>query len=190
MGNVYERVVKRAVAPFLRRCAWAERADLEQEAWVALLDALPRYDERRPLEAFLFVAATNAVHRYVWRSGAAVHVTVRNAGDLPREIRRQRAITATVEDAAPALGTDAQNPERVVGEYEARSRVRERLDRVLSPTDRRLVEAVLLGGEPASAWAARRGVCPRRTQERVQELRERLAEDPRLLVLHQQLGSG
>lgn len=185
--NLFANVARMAAAPYLRRCPWVDRRELEQVAWEAMLDALPRHDGVRSVPAFLFGAARNAVHRYAWRTGAATHVTTRNAGSLPGDVRRAQAAAVDVDDAVGMQAPDARPDDAAAGR-DLRERIAQRCAELLADDlERELVREVLLGDGTAASVARRRALEPRRVQETLMHVRERLATDARLSVLYAQL---
>ena len=78
--KLFASIVKQASGPFLRRYPWLDAQDLQQEAWVAMLAALPRYQEDvGTLAAFLYRTAHGAMKVHLWRSGTLVKLNRQKA---------------------------------------------------------------------------------------------------------------
>lgn len=181
-ANMLAECAKRVARVYRRRCPWAEQPELEQVAWQAMLEALPRHDAARPLENFLFMAARRAVHRHAWRQGAALHVTTRNAGELPADVRRVQRAAVDPEQGHARAATG--NPETALAAAQLRHAVAQRAAELLAGgEEEQLAREVLLHGRSAAEVAGERGEDVRRVQARVQVVKERLAGDARLSVL-------
>lgn len=76
------RALARVAARAARtRYRWADLRDLEQEAALAMLAALPQYDAARgPLEPFLMHRAWYWLQGWIWRDGVVRQRPDRNAG--------------------------------------------------------------------------------------------------------------
>ena len=148
-----ERVVQQVARVYARRCEWVTQAELEQEGWLAVLDALPRYDATRgDLGGFLYGAAQRAVHRLAWRLGSAVTVYTRNAGALAGQVRAVQLHTVAEDTAAYEPVT--VDVEQALDDARARQRIAEVVGQLLA--EGREAEAVLavIRGEATSAQAA------------------------------------
>lgn len=119
------REARRASLAIHRRYA-VPLDDLRQEAWAAMLSALPSYrDESGPFGAYLYAVALSACQRYAWKAACLTAAPRRKAA---QEIARQKATCVDVEaplDAAPmptpfdALDASerAQGLARLIGEH-------------------------------------------------------------------------
>lgn len=147
-------VARQVTGAYARRCEWTDREELEQEAWCAMLTALPGFDPARgDLGGYLYGTAQRAVHRFAWRQGSALSARVRNAGDLPSSVRQVQQRTVDLADLdEPGVGSleDDLDARRALAQTVAR--VRE-----LLPDEReaRAVLAVLSGEEDSTTAAAR-----------------------------------
>lgn len=147
------RVVRQVARVYARRCEWVTAEELEQEGWLAVLDALPRYDAARgDLGGYLYGAAQRAVHHLAWRLGSAVTVYTRNAGALPSAVRAVQMHTVAEDTAAHEPVT--VEVERALDDARARQRIAEVVGQLLA--EDREAEAVLavIRGEATSAQAA------------------------------------
>jgi len=148
-----ERVVGQVARVYARRCEWVTAEELTQEGWLAVLDALPRYDPARgDLAGYLYGAAQRAVHHLAWRLGSAVTVYTRNAGALPGAVRAVQLHTVAEDTAAHEPVT--VEIERALDDARTRQRIAEVVGQMLA--EGREAEAVLavLRGEATSAQAA------------------------------------
>jgi DNA-directed RNA polymerase specialized sigma24 family protein len=183
-SNMLDRVTRKVVPRYLRRCPWTKKDDLVNEAMVAMLDALPRYDGVRSLEGFLFGAAQRAVHRYAWRQGSALHVCPRMASDLPGEVRRTQE-AAQPEEALAFVGVAHDVDE--VEDADVRARLAARVAELLAQDrEGEVARDVLLGGKPATVVAKERALPVRRVQAAAARVRDRIADDARVFVLYEQ----
>lgn len=185
MPNAFASIAAVVASRYARRCSWCDRAELEQVAWEAMLSALPRYDEARPLNVYLFVVARQAVHHFAWRSGSPLDVTTRNSGDLPGLVRRTQHALIPVEDEADVINDPgAASPASAVSDRDLRRQVAERCAALLaSDLERDLVEQVLVGDGSTAAVARAHSISRRTVQSRLAALRDRLSADARLSAL-------
>jgi DNA-directed RNA polymerase specialized sigma24 family protein len=121
MAGIASSVARR----YYSRCWWADLADLEQQAWVIVLEVLREYPpmvdtenfelDRIAFGAWAYRACMRQLSRYLWRASSPV-----SAGDS--ETKQLAGIhhgllTEAVPDAIP-------NPEQLLGEMEIYTRVR------------------------------------------------------------------
>lgn len=133
-------VARQVAGAYARRCPWVDREELEQEAWAAMLSALPGYDAARgELGGYLYGTAQRAVHRHAWRQGSSLTICPRNGGDLPALVRAAQRASVAAETCA-------------LGQDDARD-AEERLDRA-----RLTARAVALVGELLPKQRERRAV--------------------------------
>ena len=80
-------VVKRVAARYRAKCWWADLDDLQQEAWVAVLEAQQTWDPNRgvPLHAYAWQSASRRIGNYLWEQSTPVSVT-RNHGKKLRGV--------------------------------------------------------------------------------------------------------
>lgn len=149
------RVAQQVAKAYARRCEWASREELEQEAWLSMLDALPRYDATQgDIGGFLYGAAQRGVHRLAWRLGSAVTVCPRNTSALEGAVRSVQKRTATEETAAAEVPDTSRSVEQALDDARARHRIAEVVGQLLA--EDREAEAVLafIRGEVTSGQAA------------------------------------
>lgn len=146
------RVARQVARTQARRAPWIDPADLEQEAWLAILRKIPDIDTSRGEPgALLHTVATVACKRLVWRLGAIA--TAPRSEASRGEAARQRACSVD-ETAILAQADDKPIADKAVEQAEARQAVAQELARMLANGQE--VEAVLavLSGEQDSAQAS------------------------------------
>jgi hypothetical protein len=109
--ELYE-IVEAISRSYARRCWWADREDLEQEAWVAALSARDKWDARRgvPLGAFAWKRVMWAVRDYVLVQSSPVTGIHSN----PQRLRGLMRSELPAHLPAPAAGMSEATLERAI----------------------------------------------------------------------------
>lgn len=93
MGDIASKVSKR----YARVCLWTDRADLEQQAWVVLLEFKQRWAPRNPsgeidrskFGNFAHRTVVRQLSRYTWRVSSPVYLSDHACGaEATRGFRR------------------------------------------------------------------------------------------------------
>lgn len=172
--KIAEIVTKR----YSRTYSWVPRSDLQQEAWVAMLEALPRYDSSRStLDGFLYVTANTALMHLTWSATAAVHI--------PRNIRNKHTISAGKGVTADGvLESQVSQQASVTDQYEEqelRQVVAQVVAEHLADGREGEVMAAVLSGELTTAQGAEAlGIQRNNLYQRLFQLRRCMASDSRL----------
>lgn len=179
---VLSRVATQVARSYHRTHPWLDTADLTSEAWVAMLEALPRYQiEAGDLGGYLYPCASRAVKSLCWRLSVAANVPQRSA--TPQVIGRMRAASVSDEAltvvAADQLSADdaLDKAERdlvltqVVAEHLAAGRHGE------------AVRAVLTGEAKSAEVAEAAGIPVTALYEATKLAKRRMAADPRIKEL-------
>lgn len=159
--------------------AWLDPADLEQEAWAAILRALPAYDpEAGALAAYIYPAALTAARRLALRMGAVATVDRRTA--CRGEVTRQRltAVDATALEAQP---TPVPTADDALERHEERQRLATLVAQHLAEgNEGAAIRAVLTGELKSSEAAAVYDVRVAWLYQATRATKKRLAADRRL----------
>ena len=95
---VVSRVARQVAVTAASRCRTVDRADLEQEAWVVCLTALPRYDPSQgDLGGYLFRAAQRTIWRYAWAQEGALSHAKGNPQQLVGEVLEERGVRVEID---------------------------------------------------------------------------------------------
>lgn len=154
--EVMSRVAAQVAARFCRSYAWVDKADLIQEAWVAMLPAKAAWDASKgDLGGYLYKTAQRACRLLVWRLGAAANVPERQAATSSiQPLLSARAGVEALECVAAG-----ETAEELLGAAEERAALSRLVARYLAEgRDGEAVAAVLLGGEKPKAVGERLGM--------------------------------
>lgn len=152
---------------------WLDREELKQEAWVAMLQALPLHaPESGPLAAYLATCAYRACKRLCWRMSVPANVPASSA--TPQKIARLRA--STVEESALAVvpeaqGTAAEQMETIEQREALAQLVADCLAQEREPD---AIRAVIYGEMPAREAAIAFDVPVARLYKRTEKVRAKL----------------
>lgn len=143
---------RQAVSAVCRRARWIDPAEVTQEVWAAMLDALPGFqaDHGAPLGAYLYRAALRAGRSLVWSLGAPAHVPF-----VARSKRSAAEACSSRVDAATLAFQPSDEPtaEEVTERAERASKLAAIVARKLAKNQNgEAIRAVLFGElEPAEA---------------------------------------
>lgn len=147
-------IARQAAAAISRTHSWMDRSELEQEAWAAMLAALPHVDPQGVnAKGYLYRAALRAVKHAAWSASMPVSMSERSRS--PERVRSMKAAAVPVEElcslAAPVPSVDA-----LVAQKERRDRLAALVaEKLASGREAEAVSAVLCGDlEPAEAAEA------------------------------------
>jgi hypothetical protein len=123
--KMIENIAATAANKYARRCRWADRRDLEQEALAAVYDARRRFDPARGRpEPFFWSAAVHAIRRWLWSFSAPVKQTSRTPAALSKAPLnpRERCPCSSPEERAIAR-QELCRAAKVLGDYPLGARV-------------------------------------------------------------------
>ena len=173
-------VAERLVRSYRRQAVGIEAAEIRQEAWTAMLAALPTYNgPSEMLEGYLYVTARRAVKFLVWKmsvpaSVSRSHVTYERIRTL-----RNGRVAEEVLEAVPA---ESVGPEAQVADREARERFAQLVAELLASEREGEAVAAVLWGTMESAQAAEAYSIPVATiYQATREAKRKLARCPRLM---------
>lgn len=158
---VVSRVARQVAVATAARCRTVDRADLEQEAWVVCLTALPRYDAAQgDLGGFLFRAAQYAVWRYGWAQEGALSHPKGNPRKLVGEVMEERNVRVEIDAEEVAFAPDfGALPDETANAHEAQSRISSFVSALLADdAERGAAVWDVLTGTPAREAAEAHGV--------------------------------
>lgn len=94
-------IARRAAARYARRCWWADKQELEQEAWVAMLRARKTFDPQVgvPFGGYAWRAVVVSLSSYLWRQSAPVSAGDRDLEELAGIHRAPLEAAANVAQA-------------------------------------------------------------------------------------------
>lgn len=121
-----DHIAKEVARRYASRCWWADLADLQQQAWVVVLEVYrcnpPLLDsgdlDRDRLGSFAWVAAMRQLSRYLWRQSAPVSAT-------DHEIKQLSGIHHCQLDLQ--VPDQSGDPEYLFHQFEVRERIRHRI---------------------------------------------------------------
>lgn len=179
---VLSRVATQVARSYHRTHPWLDAADLQNEAWLAMLEALPRYQpEAGDLGGYLYRCAARAAKRLCWRLSVAANVP--ENGRAPAVVARLRKAsvgedvlaTVAVEQDAADVALDKVKRDlvltQVVAEHLAAGRHGE------------AVRAVLTGEAKSADVAEAAGIPVTALYEATKLAKRRMAADPRIKEL-------
>lgn len=159
-----------AASRYKRKCWWADREELEQTAWVAMLDARRSYDPQTgvPFEGYAWRAVINQLHAVVLRASAPVSAPGGKLPDL-------KGLYRTMLDEG--LVDLRDDPCRVLMKLERQRRIEAAITDVLKE-DRAhgCARDVLLGGLKPRIVAQKRRVPVENVYRAVKRVKNRIAK--------------
>jgi len=177
---LFSRLAGQAATAYSRSHPWLDRADLEQEAWTEMLQALPVHNPAGgPLAAYLATCAYRACKRLCWRMSVAANVPPRRA--TAEKIARLRAasVDATALDVVAADSATAE--EQLAGAEESRRIAQVVAEYLARGQAAEAVKAVLYGEMPSREAAETFHVPVSVIYKRTEKVRAALKADPRML---------
>lgn len=147
-------IARQAAAAIARTHSWLDRSELEQEAWAAMLGALPHVDPQGVnAKGYLYRAALRAVKQAAW--GLSMPVTMPERARSPERVRALTAAAAP-EETLCAVAAAVPAVDAVVAQKERRDRLAALVAHKLAHgRESEAVSAVLCGDlEPAEAAEA------------------------------------
>jgi RNA polymerase sigma factor (sigma-70 family) len=168
---------------YSRRVSWADQADVEQAAWVGVLEARATFNpETGPWHQYAFAAGARHAQRLLYQQRSPVTAGGRNRGKalLGETVR-------VSEDDYTALDR-AASPEALLLEGIEQAVVRAAVDRGaagMTPANREAAMAVLTEDIPPREAAARVGISPEQASWAVRRLRAIVKADPSIAALRQ-----
>lgn len=138
-------IAKKVARRYARRCWWASREDLEQEASLAVMQAARTFDPHVgvPFKGYAHRAAVNALGPYLWRQSSPVSETFHRLKTLAGVVHTE------LKEAYHLASPD--RPDLMLEEAQWRQQVRERVLALAQETpDGQLAMALLLEGEAAA----------------------------------------
>lgn len=163
-------VAKRVAMRYALRVWWADREEMEQEAWVAILEAARTWkpDGGASLRYYVERAAVLRVRRFLWKMSAPVSGPVRNPEKL-------RGLHRAPLEAAP------ESPDDGIEEQMWWNQLTERMKEVIESGSHAVIVAkVLLEGVRPRHLAAETGVPVHRIWRYTSDARKRLKHDDEL----------
>lgn len=164
------RAVARGVAAYRRKCAWAEEAELRQEAWLAAVEAARTWQpERGPLEPYALRAVHICLGKWTLRSG-------RPASAPDTSVHRKAIVhvrAVPIDDDSPL--PCPTNAEQQLADHHWEQALHVRLQAVTA--DLPEAYALLLGNRRG------RGRWARKLEEQAVDLFLRIKNDPELRQL-------
>ena len=160
-----------AASRYKRKCWWADRAALEQQAWVAMLEAQRTHDPQTgvPFAGYAWRAIINQLHGAVLRESAPVSAPDRKLPDL-KGIYREMLDAGLVDPTG--------DPYHLLVQLERRARLLRALDAVMSnEKDGDLAAAVLLREETPREVARTRRVPVQRVYAAVRRAKIHISRD-------------
>lgn len=164
---------------FTRTYRWVQTGELEQEAWVAMLEALPTFNpDAGTLDGYLYRVALRAAKHLVWRLSAAANVP-RSSATAAR-VAANRAV-ADSEERLVVVAAESGTAEEVLEQAEAAQRTAQVVAEYLAEgREGEIVRAVVVGELSNSEGAALLGIKANALYQRTFYLRRKLAADVRL----------
>jgi RNA polymerase sigma factor (sigma-70 family) len=159
--DVVSRVARQVAVTAASRCRTVDRSDLEQEAWVVCLTALPRYDPAQgDLGGYLFRAAQRTIWRYAWAQEGALSHAKGNPQQLVGEVLEERGVRVEIDAEEVAFAPDfGALPDETANAHEAQSRINSFVSALLADdAERGAAVWDVLTGTPAREAAAAHGV--------------------------------
>lgn len=173
MFALLSRIAGETSHTYHRTHPWLDREELKQEAWVAMLQAMPLHvAESGPLAAYLATCAYRACKRLCWRMSVPANVPMSSA--TPQKIARLRA--STVEESALEVlpgnqGTAAEQLESIEQREALAQLVAECLAQEREPD---AIRAVIYGEMPAREAAETFNVPVQVIYRRTEKVRAKL----------------
>lgn len=138
MAGIAKAVARR----YHTRCWWTDLEDLEQQAWVVVLEVLRKYApqteagelDRKAFGSWAYVAAMKQLSRYIWRQSAPVSASDHDVSKLAGLHR------AEVPEDMLAFAAD---PEQAYAAAEIKHRAKEHVASLYS----------YMTGEPPDEWS-------------------------------------
>lgn len=159
--DVVSRVARQVAISTAARCHTVDRADLEQEAWVVCLTALPRYDEAQgDLGGYLFRAAQRTIWRYAWAQEGALSHAKGNPRQLVGEVMEERGVRVEIDAEEVGLTPDyGALPDETAAAHAAQQQIGSFVAALLEADEARGAAVWdVLTGTPAREAAAAYGV--------------------------------
>ena len=173
-------IAERLVRSYRRQAGNIEAAEIRQEAWTAMLTALPSYTGPvEGVEGYLYVSARRAVKLLIWRLSVPANVPARSA--TPEVVRTLRNGRVSEEALAcvPAAGV---GPEALVADREAKARLAQLVAELLaSDREAEAVTAVLWGSMESAQAAEAYSIPVAEIYAATREAKRKLARCPRLM---------
>ena len=173
-------VAERLVRSYRRQAGGIEASEIRQEAWTAMLAALPAYTgPAESLEGYLYVTARRAVKLMLWRLSVPANVPARSATYEAIRTLRNGRVAEEVLETVPA---ESVGPEAQVADREARERFAQLVAELLASEREGEAVAAVLWGTMESAQAAEAYSLPVATiYQATREAKRKLARCPRLM---------
>lgn len=163
-----ESIAKAASRRYKRRCWWASLPDLEQAAWVAILEAERTHDPQTgiPFEGYAWRAVVNQLHGAVLRESAPVSAPTHKLPDL-KGLFREALDEGLVDPRA--------DPYRMLAALEKQARMKAALEEILSDERaHQIARDVLLREQAPAVVARKRGVPVQRIYSIVRRIKNRI----------------
>ncbi len=172
-------VAKLVSRKFARTYRWAQAQELEQEAWLAMLEAMPTYDAAQgDLAPYLYRVALRAVKHLVWRLSAAANIPRCSA--TTDKVSAARAVSDS-DERLGAVAAEVLDAEEALEVLEVQARTAQVLAEYLAEGREGEVTRAVLAGEMSNVeGAALLGIKPNALYQRTFQLRRKLAADVRL----------
>lgn len=177
----YAKLARNAAKRFKKKCWWASGSDLEQQAWIAILEAERNFDLTVgvPLEGYAWRVIMKQLHGAVLRDSAPVSGPRHNEKVLAGLYR-----VAVDGEVATTFVDESPNPEEALGDRQREMLMHEMVEEVLlGCPGGDLARRVLLGGERPRDVACSEGTAPREVYSAARRARSRLAASYPLWLL-------
>ena len=154
------QAIRQVTSRYKRRYYWTDEEELTQEAWVAVMKALPNWDERFGVDSmarYFYKAAEYALRPFVWKQLSILSAPSQELTELfQHQLRNNREVEHTSESAQEMHPLPV---DEVVGERLWQDEVAERLFDVFDRLDNGdLAMACLLKERKPSRVARAAGV--------------------------------